>query len=142
LTCSEGYSIALLHQTAIGRGRGNVLGVGSILKISDPLHAFGKIEEADFDFNIKLELPMNAFVEDYVSPYRDGTLNPHVTLAIFIYWSPASPILDFSSFPSLSLKLSYHEWNINHQLRASFSRPIPCQWKAHPLHNVTVSILL
>jgi hypothetical protein len=67
LACSEGDSIALLHRAAIGQGRGNVLGAGSILKISDLLDAFGKIEEADFDFNFKLGLPVNAFVEDYVS---------------------------------------------------------------------------
>jgi hypothetical protein len=57
-----------LHRATIGQGRGNVLGAGSILKISDLLDAFGKIEEADFDFNFKLGLPVNAFVEDYVSP--------------------------------------------------------------------------
>jgi hypothetical protein len=45
--------------------------VGSVLKISDLLDAFGKIEEADFDFNFKLGLPENAFVEDYVSLYGD-----------------------------------------------------------------------
>ena len=72
LTCSEGGgSIVLLHGTAIGRGRRQVLGEGSILKFSVLLDAFGKIEEADFDFNFNFGLSVNG-----VSPHVDGTRNP------------------------------------------------------------------
>jgi hypothetical protein len=61
LTCSEGESIALLHRTAIGRGRGKVLGEGSILKFSDFVDALGRVKEADFDLDFKLDFPVNCF---------------------------------------------------------------------------------